>query len=183
MPSPEFIERAKKFQRVFAPYFPQLDDDFHAACVGMEFLWHGFRMNPLQTARKQQARRDLQQLMYAIRRLSRNEVPYLVQVGIELHTEAAAEEKAGTPGYYSLVRFQEAILGFLLALDDMRDEELTEKVLSQFAEKANREIDRLPEQSNINWEAVHGRCRGQEETRTQGWQLLSGEHLRLECLP
>ena len=182
MPSPEFIERAKKFQRVFAPYFPQLDDDFHA-CVGMEFLWHGFRMNPLQTARKQQARRDLQQLMYAIRRLSRNEVPYLVQVGIELHTEAAAEEKAGTPGYYSLVRFQEAILGFLLALDDMRDEELTEKVLSQFAEKANREIDRLPEQSNINWEAVHGRCRGQEETRTQGWQLLSGEHLRLECLP
>jgi hypothetical protein len=78
-----------------------------------------------------------------------------LEVGVELDMEAAAEEKAGTAGYYSLVRFQEAISDFLFALDDMRDEGLTEKVLSQFAEKANREIDRLPEQSNINWEAVH----------------------------
>jgi hypothetical protein len=57
MPSPEFTERAKNFQRTFAPYFPDLSDNFHAACVGTEYLWHGFRMNPLQTVRREQARR------------------------------------------------------------------------------------------------------------------------------
>jgi hypothetical protein len=39
MPSPEFTERAKNFQRTFAPYFPDLSDNFHAACVGTEYLW------------------------------------------------------------------------------------------------------------------------------------------------
>jgi hypothetical protein len=155
VPSPEFIERAKKFQRMFAPYFPELNDDFHSACVGMEYLWHGFKMNPLQTAQKQQARRDLQQLVNAIRRLSRNEVPYFLGVSYDIRKEEAAEKEAGSDGYYSIAGFQRDILDFLLTLDDMRGERLTEKVLAQFVEKANREIDRLPEQSNINWQAVH----------------------------
>jgi hypothetical protein len=37
----------------------------------------------------------------------------------------------------------------------MREEGILDKVLAGFVEKANREIDRLPEQSNIHWQAVH----------------------------
>jgi hypothetical protein len=155
MPSPEFIERAKKFQRVFAPYFPELNDNFHAACVGTNYLWHGFRMNPLETVQKQQAKRDLQKLADMIRRMVRFGVPYWMGVSRDINEEVDAEERAGKHGFYSVPGFQEDILDFLLAMNSMYEEGLTDKVLAGFVEKANREIDGLPEQSNINWQAVH----------------------------
>jgi hypothetical protein len=96
------MDRAKKFQRIFAPYFPQLADDFHTACLEMEWIWYGLKNNPLQTVRKQKARRDLQRLMGTIRRLSECGVPYWMGVSSDILDEEAAEENAGTSGYYSV---------------------------------------------------------------------------------
>jgi hypothetical protein len=156
MPSPEFIERAKKFQRMFTPYFPELNDDFHSACLEMEWIWYGFMNNHIPTARRQTAKRELQKLVSILRRLSEREVPYW-----QMALQIGKGDEDKVRGY------QRDIMDFLLSLDEMNNHDnLTDQVLAGFEEKALREIDRLPERGNINWEAVEA----VDRLRTLWWR-------------
>jgi hypothetical protein len=156
VPSPEYIDRAKKFQRIFSSYFPGQLSDFHTACLEMEWIWYGFRNNRILTARRQTAKRELKKLVSTLRRLSKREVPYW-QMAIQIRKDD--EDKVR--GY------QSDIMDFLLSLDEMNNHDnLTDEVLAGFEEKALHEIDRLPERGNINWEAVEA----VDRLRTLWWR-------------
>jgi hypothetical protein len=163
--SPEYTERARKFQRIFSVYFPYLEADWHQAALEMEWIWYGIMNNQIQTVRKQSARRELEKLVSTIRRLSKSGVPYWEDVSRGIMDEEATEEQAAVrfeeafgramPNrYFSVAGYQRAILDFLLSIDEMEGEGLTNEVLRKFTEKATHGIDRLPERRNINWDAV-----------------------------
>ena len=160
------MARAAKFQRTFSVYFPHFSDDWVAAAFEMEWIWYGFRNNSLGTVRPQKAKRELEKLLGILRYLGTCEVPYWQGVSSDIRDEEIAEETAGSGGYYSVAEYQSEILDFLLSLGEMNKEGLTEKVLGGFAEKATREIERLPERRNINWDAVHA----VDRLRTLWWR-------------
>ena len=53
-----------------------------------------------------------------------------------------------------VLHYEKKVMKFLLLLDQIKSEGLTDAVLAKFVTDAENEIDSFPERRNINWAAV-----------------------------
>jgi hypothetical protein len=151
--NPEYLPEIEQFQRIFCRYFPAFEDDIYDAAGEMSWLHNGVFTNPIDTVRRSKAKNDLRKLASFVRTVSKWNLPLLYSL-----LEAKLELKKSDE---RVARGLSDIYDFILACDEMEHDGVVEDVLEAFITGAERDIERLPETRNINWEAVNavGRLR------------------------
>jgi len=101
-------------------------------------------MNPMNTVRHSNAKKEIDNFVKMISKISTMEQGYWMTLTIALGDD---KSKTKEP--------QKVLLDFILDIVELKETDQLDATLADFRVSVNNAIDYTPDRSNINWEAVH----------------------------
>jgi len=133
-----------EFERTFSQYFPHFVGNLDIAVFELEWIRTRFFMNPMETVRHSNAKKEIDNFVKMISKISTMEQGYWLELAIALNNDKSKTKES-----------QRVLLDFILDIVDLKETDQLDATLTDFRASVNNAIDHTPDRSNINWEAVH----------------------------